>query len=749
MIGRLLFRSLDNTHWIMDLKRIAEPYGNQLYNQYNQYTIDKYKYTNIQIQIYKYNFKLLLITLTGTFITSGFEYSIASGRWGDKNLLSAYGVPVRIGITQPINRFMPLAALSQLRKVNTPVGRDTKLSAPRQLHGSHFGFYCPSETPEGHSCGLVKTLAILTKISIQILNAVPDLLRIIAKYFSTIPKRFVVKDKDSYKIIISGHWYHEMTLDDKQAHDLVYHLRSYRRSLQINHETGIALFTKRKEIHIQLDGGRLLRPLWIAENFFFRFDETLDEIKQLLAEPNGDILIKLLENGYIEYIGADEEESILSCENLIKYNATSHVEKLSYTHIELHGVTILGLCALDVPFSNYSQAPRVSYQCLDSKERIVMADYTTKMIRDVEVNDQVLTFNTSDLLVSKTKVIAKLVQHTSKRMIRVIAANKKAIIVTEDHLFWTKLGWKAAKDLLHLDTVMFTFAMIKEPESREYNEFSEYIRVVGIVEVEKRLIADISVEYSEHTFITASGFGVHNSSMMKQAIGVTCLNGEHRFDAVTHILHYPQKPLNSSSRWLFSSKMTDRNEQRKSDDIASMFGASGQNAIVAICSWSGYNQEDSLILNQSSIDRGLFHSTVIKTTIDNKKPGETYKEPQRKFTTQMKFAQFGKLDPDGLAPPGMQLDLDDAYVGKTAQLSEVECGYKERDVSTVLRSNDHQNHVVDAVSIAEEEQYASNVAYYDINNICNGKTSKGRTTKIKIRTRRTPEIGDKFFKYFF
>lgn len=40
-----------------------------------------------------------------------------------------------------------------------------KISGPRALLGSHWGMICPSDTPDGESCGLVKTLAIMTHIT--------------------------------------------------------------------------------------------------------------------------------------------------------------------------------------------------------------------------------------------------------------------------------------------------------------------------------------------------------------------------------------------------------------------------------------------------------------------------------------------------------------------------------------------------------------------------------------------------------
>ncbi len=232
--------------------------------------------------------------------------------------------------------------------------------------------------------------------------------------------------------------------------------------------------------------------------------------------------------------------------------------------------------------------------------------------------------------------------------------------------------------------------------------------------------------------------------MMKQAVGITNLNYQRRLDATSHILSYPQKPLCSSSRWLQAPTHTptDKLESNHYDDVASMYGASGQNAIVAICSWTGYNQEDSLILNQSSVDRGLFRSSVLKTVTDHQRVGEKYKIPDKTVTTQMKHANYSHLGDDGIAPPGTVLDTNDAYIGKTAVLGKTEKKFSERDISLVYKSSDYRQYI-DSVRVLSNENHTQNINFYDTN-LPVEKEKTRRTYKIKTRTQRIPEIGDKF-----
>jgi len=94
------------------------------------------------------------------------------------------------------------------------------------------------------------------------------------------------------------------------------------------------------------------------------------------------------------------------------------------------------------------------------------------------------------------------------------------------------------------------------------------------------------------------------AAMGKQAIGIYATNFRLRMDTLGHILHYPQKPLvnTRTSYFVNTNKLP-----------------AGQNIIVAIACYTGYNQEDSLIVNKSAIDRGLFNSSYFRTHKDEEK----------------------------------------------------------------------------------------------------------------------------------
>ncbi|KAI0275029.1 DNA-dependent RNA polymerase II second largest subunit [Gloeopeniophorella convolvens] len=212
----------------------------------------------------------------------------------------------------------------------------------------------------------------------------------------------------------------------------------------------------------------------------------------------------------------------------------------------------------------------------------------------------------------------------------------------------------------------------------------------------------------------------YQSAMGKQAMGIYLTNFLVRMDTMANILYYPQKPLAT----------TRSMEYLKFRELPA-----GQNAIVAILCYSGYNQEDSVIMNQSSIDRGLFRSIYYRSYMDLEKrsgvtPLEEFEKPTRETTLRMKHGTYDKIEDDGLVAPGTGVAGEDIIIGKTAPLppDNEELGqrtrtHSRRDVSTPLKST--ESGTVDQVLITTNSEGQKFV-------------------KIRVRSSRIPQIGDKF-----
>ena len=212
----------------------------------------------------------------------------------------------------------------------------------------------------------------------------------------------------------------------------------------------------------------------------------------------------------------------------------------------------------------------------------------------------------------------------------------------------------------------------------------------------------------------------YQCAMGKQAMGMYSLNFRERFDAMAHMLCYPQMPLVSPfmSKFYGTQKMP-----------------CGQNITVAIMTYSGYNQEDSIMINESFLQRGGFRSIFYRTYKDEEKKNQSSGEEERFFrpdpllTRQMKNARYDKLGVDGFVPENEYVDNDDILIGKVVPLRVptgmvLPAGSKQfRDVSRTMRNNE--------------------IGWVD--RIFRNRNGEGYSfAKVRVRQDRVPEIGDKF-----
>ena len=189
-------------------------------------------------------------------ITQGLRYSLATGNWGNRSS----GPPQATGVSQVLQRLTYAATLSHLRRVNTPLGRDSKQARPRQLHNTQWGMVCPCETPEGAAVGLVKNMSLMSHVSVGSRDKpVTTMLQEWGMY--ALEQTSASAVPTTTKVFVNGNWVGMVPDPDS----IVTALRTHRRKGLITSEVSVVREVAEQELHVWTDSGRVMRPLYIVE----------------------------------------------------------------------------------------------------------------------------------------------------------------------------------------------------------------------------------------------------------------------------------------------------------------------------------------------------------------------------------------------------------------------------------------------------------------------------------------------------
>ena len=221
------------------------------------------------------------------------------------------------------------------------------------------------------------------------------------------------------------------------------------------------------------------------------------------------------------------------------------------------------------------------------------------------------------------------------------------------------------------------------------------------------------IPFPEHN---QSPRNTYQCAMGKQAMGIYGTNFDKRMDKTAYVLSYPMRPL-------VDTRLMNLIQLNKVP--------SGCQVIVAIMTHSGYNQEDSILVNEGAIKRGLFQATIFSTVKDEDKKIHGDEEircrPDPSKTKGMKYANYDKITEEGIIPENTLVENRDIIISKIFPIKQAR--------------NDHTKPIKYE---CQSMMHRTNEDCYIDKNVVQRNGDGYNFCKVRMRYVRQPTIGDKF-----
>ena len=686
--------------------------------------------------------------IKSTTIENGLKRALATGDFGIKHTNSN-----KVGVAQVLNRLTYVSSLSHARRISTPTDKSGKLIPPRKLHNTSWGFLCPAECfdPETEILMWDGTSKLAKNIIIGDI-LVDDLGN------PTTVRTTCSGEKNMYDVIPdkSNFMKHRVTDNHILTLKICGHKSITKSNGKHRNCTHIVEYLNREEIQLQEN---YFQSLEDAEKFVNSFDDddtidiTIEKYLKLNKRTKDNLVLfkiegiltsefSLIEVGIGPYVGwqlHDKRGRFCLKDGLIVHNtpegqSVGIVKNLSYmSHITIHSNS-LPLYEYVAPY--ITSLENQSSNELYSKVKVFVngawigitneAMELYEMLKDKKYKG-IINIYTSIIFdyVLKEIRVCNDGGRLSRPLLRVKNDNILLTYPVLEKLKNGELNWNHLLTSSSIDNSVIEYI---DPEEQSWsmiatkpkhivmqndNEHFNYTHC----EIHPSAIFGIlasCIPFPEHN---QSPRNTYQCAQGKQAMGVFATNYENRMDKTAYVLNYPARPL-VDTRLM---NMIDLNKI-----------PSGCNVIVAIMTHTGYNQEDSLLFNKGSVDRGLFVTTIYHTEKDEDKQKingdeEIRCKPDPLKTKGMKMGNYNKVNSKGVIPENTLVENRDIIISKITPIKE-----NRNDHTKVIKFEDQSK----IYRTAEE-------TYVDKNYI--DRNGEGYNfAKIRLRTVRKPVIGDKF-----
>lgn len=658
-------------------------------------------------------------TLDPSFITDNFIESFTANNWGLQSSHMA-----KENITDILKRESVLAVYSHLNLINVPTSNKAKVGKVRMVQMSQLGYVDPGETPEGMSCIIKGTPILLADMTWKNIENIrnDDII------MSVNPQTLSMEPTGIYNIF---------NFDTINSNKKVYKLISENK-MEISVTGDHPFLIQRKNgnrMWVMVDDLMITDKVCIMSGSGFIFQNlisiTLSEHNIVYDFTTVSDNHSFIANGFVThncglqkhasmtmYASIDRPEEII-IQHIYEYVKTQPTEGENNPFILngvfrgwVNGKTLLEICQMykrsakfgkdtcivlerDGFFNIYTDAGRPTRplllldengELIIRKKNLWEADFNTLLREgcveyvDAWEQENIMLAESIDVINMRQKDLEMAISEVKKTENDLSQPN-----LSQTQIKNLEIILSQAKSVLKeiLDTPKFTHC--------EMDPLAIFSMAVGIIPLP---------ETNPGPRLT------YQAGMGKQALGIYHSNHRERFDTTAKLLAYPSRPL-------FETQL---NSVLGLDELPA-----GEEVILAITVYGGFSQEDAIIMNQGSIDRGLFRSVVYKTY---KSVAQRTKDTEEKFTrpeipagSEGKYASIAE---NGLPRLGSFVKEGDCLIGKVR--TNISTGKKENASSFVEIK---QEGIVDKVLISNNAE-------------------GNRVVKVKIRQVRKPVMGDKF-----